>query len=745
MLYFNVFRTFLYMLYFLVKNLALLTGFGDTYICFYNLHSGINTRLDEKMDWKKKLKFVAITAAFAVLILIVLTNVFKMTRVSEKDFQTYSQGLSYLNKGDFENAYFNFSNVSKNSAIYEIALLRQGLCADELNDFETAIKKYRLFIEKYPESLFVQKVYYALAQNYFRAKDYTKAEKTFNDIKRFFKDSEYKTASNYYLGMINSQKISDKVKEIQKYNKNEDKALSDEKSKYDKEILELKQKSKTYFAAYLEEAPEGRFALECAKEIENLQAPLTQKEYYLVGRAYFKNNYHTKAFQNLNKSYMSSSWGYLSEIYRYQGNYKKSRDIFEHNYALYSKNIEDKELQNFLQNYALSYPVGVKAGWYNLLSIAQKSGAKQQDFILYKLTKLESNDIKKQLYEKIYKDFPKGQYASDALANLFWDAYLAQDYHKAFSLGLIHIREYQGTIAAPKVLFWMGKLAEKQGNLTEAKGFYQRILENYPDDYYAFRASKHLSYNRNTGWKTKSSHRLPEKTGITKLPFKHTGISDDNISLINIILKLNDYKLLTEIDKENKTLQSWINYREGKYSISVLQARDAISEMDKKPDFSDSIYKLAYPLHYQETINERAKEYRLDPYLVTALIREESYFNPEAGSSAGARGLMQLMPSTAYYIANRNGIGYTGSKALLNPEKNIELGCAYLDYAKERLYENDLFAVASYNGGPDAVRSWKKNLTYKNFDEFIESIPYPETRDYVKKVYRSYWVYINIY
>ena len=153
-------------------------------------------------DWRKKLKFILITAAFAILILIVLTNVVKMTQVSEKDYRTYEQGLQYLNKKDYENAFFNFSNVSKNSAIYEIALLHQALCADELKDVDTAAKRYKLFIEKYPDSVFIQKAYYALAQNYFRAEEFSKSEKTFNAIKRNFKDSEYSIASNYYLGLI---------------------------------------------------------------------------------------------------------------------------------------------------------------------------------------------------------------------------------------------------------------------------------------------------------------------------------------------------------------------------------------------------------------------------------------------------------------------------------------------------------------------------------------------------------------
>lgn len=106
-----------------------------------------------------------------------------------------------------------------------------------------------------------------------------------------------------------------------------------------------------------------------------------------------------------------------------------------------------------------------------------------------------------------------------------------------------------------------------------------------------------------------------EKSQYIPFPAKHTSISDDSLKLITTILKLNDYKLLGEIDKENKAVQSWLNYREGKYATSALLARDVLSEYETKPPFSDSIYKLAYQLHYQDTINDYAKFYRLDRIL----------------------------------------------------------------------------------------------------------------------------------
>ena len=677
------------------------------------------------MDWKQKLKFILITSAFAVLISIVLSNVVKMTQVSEKDFKTYRQGLEYFNKKDFENAYFNFSNVSKTSALYEIALLRQAMSADELNDSQTAEKKYRMFIEKYPESMFIQKAYYSLAQNSFRQKDYIRAEKAFNDIRKIFKDSEYSTASGYYLGMIYSEKAKEE--------------------KDEKNILDKKEKAKTFFDEYLEQSPDGRLSINCTDAIMSLEIPLNQKDYYLIGRTYYKNGLIKQAYECLNNSYMASSWGYLSLIYTQKGDYEKSREIFENNYPKYFKNLDDDLLQKVIENYVQIYPQGIKAGWYKALEIAVSSKAKGEDFILYRLTKLENEQVKNNLYERIYTKFPTGKYASDALSNLFWEAYKTHQNKKAFILGQTHIKTYPNTVSAPFVMFWTAKLAEKTVSRNEAKGLYQKIISKYPDSYYAYRASKHISNSHNPNWNTKYSQRLPEKRQTIAFPFSHTNISEDNEKLINTILKLNDYKLLGEIDKENKAVQSWINYKEENYSTAALLARNLLEESEIRPDFSDSLYKLAYQLHYQEIINENAKEFILDPYLVTALIREESYFNPKAQSVSGARGLMQLMPSTASYIAAKNGIIYTGATSLFSPETNINLGCAYLDYAKTKLHENDMLAIASYNGGPNAVRSWKDNLTYKNFDEFVENIPYPETRDYVKKVYRSYWVYINVY
>ena len=677
------------------------------------------------MDTQKKIKFILIASAFAVLILIVLTNVFKMTRVSEKDLKAYNQGLQYVRQGDFENAYYNFSNVSKTSGIYEIALLRQAMSADKLNDAQTAAKKYRMFIEKYPESVFIEKAYYSLAQNCFKEKDFNRAEKTFNDIKKLFKDSDYAKASDYYLGLIQKEKIKE--------------------NDIEKDILSKKIKAKEFFIQYLAATPDGRFSTECINEIASLGLPITPYEYFLIGQTCFKTGQYERAFNNLNLSDIRLAWGYLSILYTKRQEYVKAREIFEANYIKYSKNMEPEDLNKVLENYASLSPIGMKDGWYKALSLAQSYGAYGEDFILYRLAKLVSGEEKSRLNRLIFTQHSDGQYAGDAVANLFWAAYKRGDYQEAKMLGNIHARDYANTNSAPKVLFWTAKIAAKEGRKNDARALYQRVVSKYPDSYYAYRANKSLAHGQSESWRTRTTHKLPEKTLFTEFPAKYTKVTDDNLSVIDTILKLNDFKLIQEIDENNKALLSWIKYKEGEYTTSAVLARDFIDSLEQKPDFEDSLYKLAYPLHYQDIVNNTSRLYKLDPYLVISIIREESYFNPNARSIAGATGLMQIMPSTARYITNQKGIPYNGVSSLYKPATNINIGCSYLNYVKSTLHNDDLLVVASYNGGPNAVENWKNNLDYSNFDEFVENIPYPETAEYIKKVFRSYWVYTNVY
>jgi len=154
----------------------------------------------------------------------------------------------------------------------------------------------------------------------------------------------------------------------------------------------------------------------------------------------------------------------------------------------------------------------------------------------------------------------------------------------------------------------------------------------------------------------------------------------------------------------------------------------------------------AFPTGYQNLIQEVAPQ-DVDPYLVAGLIREESLYNPRARSGVGAMGLMQLMPATAKRVAHQVGmpVWEEDSEALFHPERNIRLGSSYLGGLINDFQGNLVYAIASYNAGPSAVKRWIGRHGQRPLDEFVELIGYRETRGYVKRVLGSYWIYRTVF
>jgi len=154
---------------------------------------------------------------------------------------------------------------------------------------------------------------------------------------------------------------------------------------------------------------------------------------------------------------------------------------------------------------------------------------------------------------------------------------------------------------------------------------------------------------------------------------------------------------------------------------------------------------LIYPLPYRNVITTFAQEQGLDSLLVAAVIREESRFRPHVVSDKGARGLMQLMPSTADWIAKREGLNETESMNLFDPETNIQLGSLYLSYLLDYFDDNIAMSVAAYNGGLSRVQSWKDSGIWTGSVAEIDNIPTRETRVFVRRVLRSYRFYRLLY
>jgi soluble lytic murein transglycosylase len=291
------------------------------------------------------------------------------------------------------------------------------------------------------------------------------------------------------------------------------------------------------------------------------------------------------------------------------------------------------------------------------------------------------------------------------------------------------MKKFQNTKSSPAVTYYMGKIANKLKHYESANTYFKKVLAKYPDTYYAFRANYNL--NKDDGFLP--FLELSEKPVV--FPYRK---SLDNNLVVSLAL-LKDYDLVEELCKKDKFIQSWIAYEKGDYTVSSVLARNGMDELDVKPPFEDLRWRLVYPLHYYDTV----KKVRGDnnPIILESIIKEESHFNPKAKSFAGAEGLMQLMPATYSEVVAKYNIPST-----LDPSTaNILAGSYYYAGLKRSLLSRDLYAISAYNGGIGSVKSWFTKLIYNDTDEFVEQIPYSETKNYIKKVLRSYWMYGNIY
>jgi soluble lytic murein transglycosylase len=160
---------------------------------------------------------------------------------------------------------------------------------------------------------------------------------------------------------------------------------------------------------------------------------------------------------------------------------------------------------------------------------------------------------------------------------------------------------------------------------------------------------------------------------------------------------------------------------------------------------SRPVWEAMFPRPFRRTIERHAKKASIDPDLLQGLIRQESRFNAYARSSSGALGLAQLMPATARKVARSIRFGRISERALLNPNVNVRLGASYLRQLLDQFDGVAVHSVAAYNAGPIAVQKWIRKAPQLALDEWVEEIPYDETRNYVKNVMANYGAYQLVY
>ncbi|MDD3149477.1 MAG: transglycosylase SLT domain-containing protein [Candidatus Gastranaerophilales bacterium] len=625
----------------------------------------------------------------------------------------YEEGLNYQQNKEYKKAYYTFRKISSSYPAYEAVLLRLAECAANVGDENTAIEKHNKLISKYPKSIFAPKASYAIGQAYMRKKNYKQAQNQFVATIKHYPSTDYAIASHYYLGQI-----------------------------YKNTSINI---AVDYWKKYLMQSPNGRFSLNCISELINAKANLNELDNLNFAIAYYNAGEYEKAKKYINQTNYKFSQYYRGKIYQMQGQKQAALSNF-YNYIKNYSNTQDKwKIWDAMLSYVSLSPDSKYTSWDKIDKIAQG----HRDFILYNKAKTAaSKNLSIGLYKQLIQKFPDSNFASESMWNIFWNEYENKRYNSAISIAKKHLKDHENTKATPKMLFWLGKIYEKQGKKSQAAKLYRDLAKNYSDDYYAFRASGRLNYiynGKDSGWNTDKKSVINDKLYSPEKPFDYNKIKKEKGELIAELFELKDYDLISDLQNYDGFIQSWVSLKQGLTSRSSVLARDAVEELFPRPDKENTGWQLVYPIYYADLINTYASQNKLDANLVIALIREESYFNPYAISASDARGLMQLMPMTANDIVRWYKFEQFNKKDLFNPEMNIKIGTAYLNHLKQYFNNNMICVIGSYNGGPGAVQKWLNTIKYDDFDEFIEKIPYSETQNYIKKVFRSYWNYQEIY
>ena len=352
---------------------------------------------------------------------------------------------------------------------------------------------------------------------------------------------------------------------------------------------------------------------------------------------------------------------------------------------------------------------------------------------LYMAGKLEQRNLRvtnaSNYYKTVIAEYPAYEKTPDAAWNLGWIYYKRGRYQNAYDI-FSGYSYPQDSFDAQSFPYWKAKSLEKLGHKADAYNIYESLAFSNRFTYHSFLARIKIDHTAKVQNTKLNNYAVLKNPNYKKaVMFTDMGIYEyANIEILTLEERAegNDQFIIV----------SQLYNRTGNIykSVNLLEKIDTPAALPYK-----------YPQPYSDEVFRYSNKYGHDVLLVYSLIREESRYNKNAVSSSNARGLMQLISGTANDSAQEVGIQHYNFNKLFDPEVNVELGSFYLRKVLDRYNGEIPLGLASYNAGPNRVAKWVDTIGYYKFDEFIEKIPITETRNYVKRILRSYGAYNAIY
>ncbi len=343
----------------------------------------------------------------------------------------------------------------------------------------------------------------------------------------------------------------------------------------------------------------------------------------------------------------------------------------------------------------------------------------------------------------------------DMRAGLLWeegfDQFKKGNFKKALSLfDLIISAPPSEDESTPQALYWkarsLEKMTAKKTSETpsgEAHQIYGRIRSDFPFSFYALLSASRLGISHQTPSLTIPNPSIPadsfsQEIMITVDELNQKGKNQEALDLLDYYSQVQPSQA-----KQNKVLMAKKWMENGDYNQTLRLAFDhfGVGPSEGVGKKNDPMTFALYPLAFPREIKKGAARTSLPAGFLLGIMREESLFKDTIESWAGAVGLMQVMPATAHQQAKFVNLTSYSPESLTDPETNILLGSSYFHRMVQLYHDNIPLAVMAYNAGPGNVNKWKRGNGNLPLDEFIEEIPFTETRGYVKRVMRSMQVY----
>ena len=617
----------------------------------------------------------------------------------------FKKGYCFIQLGQFQEGVTRLAGLENElPLIADYVIYYQGAGYENLGDLANASLQFNRVITGYPGSGVRKKTLARLGNIYMQTGDYANAERIFRSLYAEESDRELKASYLESLGQA-----------LEKQGKYPD-AVSTYKQVW-VEFPETKSSFSAEKAALLISAAQGvPFA---QSDSDYLQR--ADKLYELSKWSSAVQNYEMVSSQSpevrTRMGIAMVNAGSLNEAESKLSGINSPESLFWRG-KLKSKQGLDAEASALYSEIHTLFPTSELApeGLYNAAR-------------LYQINNDNENAIK--TYDLLMRSYPKNEFAEDGAWNLGWIYYKKGKYAEALA-SFSAFTNSSSSFNAANSRYWKAKTLEKQGRKDEAMAEYLELADMTTPTYHSYLAQL------KTGHTPSFPAVSPESTALNP---SAAAKKEKAEYLIRLGLP-EDARL--EIEK----MEALANTREEFVVVSLLYSKvdDYYNSIKVAQDIGlPQANSLSFPRGYKDIVASYAKKYGVDELLVYSVIREESRFQKDVVSPADAVGLMQLIPPTARTVANQIGISGFTPEMLTIPRINIEMGIYYLKQVLDQFDGDVDLALASYNAGPQRAADWKVDFYGLEKDEFIEEIPFKETRNYIRRILRSYGAYKAIY